>query len=305
MRVTHHGLVEQVIANMENRMERIARSQEQVATGRRINRPSDDPAAAGELLKLESRYMRLDQYSRNIRNGLSHLKMTETGLGRIKDMIIRARSLAVKGANGALDKLDRQAIAGQIEQILQELLSTANQKFGNRYLFGGTEIRNPPYQAVDGSNERLADIIPNFAESLTVIELLADEGERVKISFAASDVFDLGDDETLFTILFDLRDALDDNSETITAEAITKLDDALEQISSVSAMLGARVNSIEAMLGRLTDQKINLNDRINDIGAVDIVDAITRLNENQISYELALRMSAKVIQPSLVNFVYL
>ncbi len=305
MRVTHHGLVEQVIANVEKRMEMIARSQEQIATGRRINRPSDDPAAAGELLKLESRYMRLNQYSRNIRNGLSHLKMTETGLGRIKDIIIRARSLAVKGANGALDKLDRQAIAGQIEQILQELLSTANQKFGNRYLFGGTETRNPPYQAVDGSNERLADIIPNFAESLTVIELLADEGERVKISFAASDVFDMGDGETLFKILFDLRDALDDNSETVIGAAITKLDDALENINSVSAMLGARVNSIESMLGRITDQQINLNDRINDLGAVDIVEAVTRLSENQVSYEMALRMSAKVIQPSLVNFVYL
>ena len=305
MRVTHHGLVEQVIANVERRMAKIARSQEQIATGRRINRPSDDPAAAGELLKLESRYMRLDQYSRNIRNGLSHLKMTETGLGRIKDIIIRARSLAVKGANGALDKQDRKAIAGQIEQILQELLSTANQKFGNRYLFGGTETRKPPYQAVDGSNERLSGIIPNFAEPLTVIELLAEEGERVKISFAASDVFDLGDGETLFTILFELRDALDDNSETFTGAAITKLDDALEKLNAVSAMLGARVNSIESMLGRITDQQINLNDRINDLGAVDIVEAITRLSENQVSYEMALRMSAKVIQPSLVNFVYL
>ncbi|NQT34046.1 flagellar hook-associated protein FlgL [bacterium] len=305
MRVTHHGLVEQVIANVERRMELIARSQEQIATGRRINRPSNDPAAAGELLKLDSRYMRLDQYSRNIRNGLSHLKMTESGLGRIKDIIIRARSLAVKGANGALDKQDRQAIAGQIEQILQELLSTANQKFGNRYLFGGTETRNPPYQAVDGSNEKLADIIPNFAEPLTVIELLADEGERVKMSFAASDVFDLGDGETLFTILFELRDALNNNSETVTGAAITKLDDALEKLSAVSALLGARVNSIESMLGRITDQQINLNDRINDLGAVDIVEAITRLSENQVSYEMALRMSAKVIQPSLVNFVYL
>jgi len=305
LRVTHHGLVEQVIANVERRMELIARSQEQIATGRRINRPSNDPAAAGELLKLESRYMRLDQYSRNIRNGLSHLKMTESGLGRIKDIIIRARSLAVKGANGALDKQDRQAIAGQIEQILQELLSTANQKFGNRYLFGGTETRNPPYQAVDGSNEKLADIIPNFAEPLTVIELLADEGERVKMSFAASDVFDLGDGETLFTILFELRDALNNNSETVTGAAITKLDDALEKLSAVSALLGARVNSIESMLGRITDQQINLNDRINDLGAVDIVEAITRLSENQVSYEMALRMSAKVIQPSLVNFVYL
>jgi len=305
LRVTHHGLVEQVIANVERRMELIARSQEQIATGRRINRPSNDPAAAGELLKLDSRYMRLDQYSRNIRNGLSHLKMTESGLGRIKDIIIRARSLAVKGANGALDKQDRQAIAGQIEQILQELLSTANQKFGNRYLFGGTETRNPPYQAVDGSNEKLADIIPNFAEPLTVIELLADEGERVKMSFAASDVFDLGDGETLFTILFELRDALNNNSETVTGAAITKLDDALEKLSAVSALLGARVNSIESMLGRITDQQINLNDRINDLGAVDIVEAITRLSENQVSYEMALRMSAKVIQPSLVNFVYL
>ncbi len=298
-------MVEQVIKNVENRIERIAKSQEQVTTGLRVNKPSDDPAAAGEIIRLNRSISRLDQYRRNIGSGISSLRMTESALGQIRDVIIQTRSLAVKGANGALAEEDRRALAEEVDQAMRELLRIANQKFGGRYLFGGTETRSKPYQAVENDDGRLENITAQFDETQNNLELIFGEKERVEITFGASDTFYFGNDEDLFGILFDLRQALEDNDADATGEALPRLDDALDQMNAVASIVGARVQSAENLLSQYETRNINLVDRVAELGDVDILKAIIRLNEDQTSYELALRMSAKVIQPSLVNFVYL
>ena len=305
MRVTHHGLVSQVISNVEYRLNKIAKSQEQVTTGLRVNHPSDDPVAAGELLRLHSRLDRLQQYQRNIESGLANMRMTDTVLSNIRDLVIRARSSAVEGANGALAEQDRQAIAEQIDQCLRELLSLANQKSGNRYLFGGTDTLSRPYRGIEDDNGGLENISSNFGESQNAVEMVVNEGERMEMSIGATDTFNFGDGETLFNILFDLRQALLDNDEDETGRAIPRLDDALDNLSAVSSMLGSRINSANSLISRFEDNEIDMSERISELGDIDIVEAVTRLNEDQTSYELALRISAKTIQPSLVNFVYL
>ncbi len=296
-------MVEQVLANIEDRMKQIAESQDQVASGRRVSEPSDDPAAAGELLRLHSEINRLEQYKRNIESGLSHLGATENALEAIRDVTIRARSLAVEGSNDVIDADGRRAIAEEVDQLLRELVSTANRKFGNRYIFGGTEIRQTPYQSVEGENGWLEQVVPQFQESQSRIELLFGEGERVETSLTAQDTFNFGDGENLFGILFDLRQALTDNDGQAVGDILPRLDDALEALNGVTAMVGARINTANHMLDQSEDRNITLTDRIGDLGDVDIVEAMTRLNEDMVSYELALRMSAEAIQPSLVNFV--
>jgi len=305
MRVTHHGLVERVINNTENRIELIAKSQEQVSTGLRVLRPSDDPAVAGEIMKLRSLINRQDQYRQNIRSGLANLNMTENALEQLRDLVIRTRALALKGANATLKPEDRQAIADYVDQNLRELLTIANRKSGGRYLFGGTETRYSPFHGVENTEGKLEDIIPRSLESQNPIELLYGEGERAEISISALDTFDLGDGDTIFRILTDLRQALNEDDTLLTGDVLPRLDEALDQLNALSALVGARINSSNMLLDQIDQQEITLTGRISDLGDVDIIKAMVRLNEEMVSYELGLRMSAKVIQPSLVNFVYL
>jgi len=305
MRITHHRLVEQVINNVEAQMERLSRSQEQATTGLRVNRTSDDPVAASEILNLQTRLDRLEQYRRNINSGLSSLNLTENTLGQVRDLGVRVRSLTVQGANDVTTAEGREALAEEIDQEIRQLLSLANTKHNGRYLFGGNEIRQSPYESTEGENGWLETVTPTFRQGQDRLELIIDEGERMEMTVTAEDTFALGDADDLFDILFDLRQALADNDGEAIGDMLPRLDEALEKLNGVTSMVGSRIQSAQEILNRFDEKEITLTSRISDIGDVDIADALTRLNEDMTSYELALRTSAKSIQPSLVNFVYL
>ena len=211
MRITHHRLVEQVINNVEAQMERLSRSQEQLTTGRRVNRTSDDPVAASEILNLQTRLDRIDQYRRNINSGLSSLNLTENTLSQVRDLGVRVRSLTVQGANDVTTSEGRQALAEEIDQEIRQLLSLANTSHNGRYLFGGNEIRQAPYEAVEGESGWLETVTPTFLQGQDRLELIIDEGERMEMTVTAEDTFALGDADDLFDIIFDLRQALADN----------------------------------------------------------------------------------------------
>ncbi len=305
MRVTHHGLVERVIAGIQNRAEQIGQAQQRVMTGLKVEKASDDPAVAGQILALHGSISRSEQYTRNIKNGLGSLRMTEDALSRIGDILVRVRADAVEGSNQALSSQGRRALAEELDQKLRELLAVANQRYGNRYLFGGSETRQAPYQSAEGEDGWLSEITPTSEEPSTQIELIFGEGERVEVSIGSSDVFDLSEGENLFSILFDLRQALDDDDPEGVGGVLQRLDEAIDRINATTAMVGARINRAETLLERLANLGQSYTEQVSDLADVDIVEAVTRLNEEKVSYELALRTGAKVIQPSLVNFVYL
>lgn len=284
-------------------MNRLAESQTQVTTGRRVNSPSDDPAAGGEIIRLMTRLSRLEQYQRNVKSGLSQLSMTETTLEQVRELAIRIKSLAVQGANDATTAQGRRAIAEQIDQELRQLVSLANTRYGGRCLFGGSEIRQAPYEAVEGGEGWLEAVNPTSPNRQSSFELIFDEGERVKVTLTADDVFTLDENDSLFGLLFNLRQALTDNNGQAVGDLLPRLDEALEKLNGASALVGARINSAQNKMDLFDRNEITLTDRLSDIGDVDLADAMTRLNENMVAYELALRASANVIQMSLVNFI--
>jgi len=305
LRVTHHGLVERVIAGIQNRAEQIGQAQQRMMTGLKVEKPSDDPAVAEQILALQCRISRSEQYIRNIKNGLGSLRMTDDALSRINDILVRVRADAVEGSNQALSSQGRRALAEELDQKLRELLTIANQRYGNRYLFGGSETRQAPYQSAEGEDGWLSEITPRSGEPTTQLELIFDQGERVKVSLGGANIFNLGDGEDVFSILFDMRQALADDDPEGVGGVLQRLDEAIDRINTTNAMVGARINRAETLLERLTKLGHSLTGQVSDLADVDIVEAVTHLNEEKVSYELALRTGAKVIQPSLVNFVYL
>ncbi|MCF7809419.1 flagellar hook-associated protein FlgL [bacterium] len=305
MRITQHGLVEQVINNLSNRLNGVAESQERVSSGLRVSKPSDDPTAASEISNLNSEISRINQYYRNVQSGISTLKMTETALSEIKDIIIQSRAKALQGSNDTLKPEDRAALADEIDQLIGELLRIANQKSGGKYLFAGTESNKMPYKSTTNENGELIGVTTQLAGEQNDIELQFGDNERIATSVTAQDTFDLGDGANLFDILFNLKSSLENTQSNQIGEALPKLDLALDQLNAVTALVGTRVKSAENLMIQYDSREINLTERLSDLADVDIVDAITRMNEEEYSYELALKVAAQVIQPSLVNFISL
>lgn len=203
MRVTQQTISMQVIDGLQRAYQRVAKAQEVVTTGRRINHLSDDPIEATRAFRLRAFEETLTQYQRNIDNTRPFLEQADSVLGDAVSGITRARELALAMVNDTNSAVERQATANEIHQIFLQMLSEANTKVENRFLFGG--FRNGAAPFVQGSNR---------------IDYLGDNGEiavqtnptsTLTINLPGSEVYQgagVIDGQGIFDVLQDLENVL-------------------------------------------------------------------------------------------------
>lgn len=138
-------LVSNMIRNINSNLNRMEKIQNQMATGKTISRPSDDPVGMARVLKSTSDIMVSEQHKRNVDEALSWLETTETSVTQLKDVMQRVRELTVRGATGSMASDDRQAIQKEIVQLKEQILSIGNSTFAGRFIFGGYNTKEHPF----------------------------------------------------------------------------------------------------------------------------------------------------------------
>jgi flagellar hook-associated protein 3 FlgL len=145
VRVTSQVVATQVAEELQRAHQRVARAQEAVTSGRRINHLSDDPVGASRAMRLRGFEESLAQYQRNIDNSLPFLNQADAALGDVTESVMRAKELALAMVNDTNSTTERQATAREVHQIFLQVLSEANAKVENRYLFGGFLNGSAPF----------------------------------------------------------------------------------------------------------------------------------------------------------------
>jgi len=185
--------------NISRNFARVFEAQSQLATGKRINRPSDDIVGTRRLLTLVGERGAIDRYLGNVATSRSSVQTGSSQLQEMSGTLARIRELAIQGANGTITPNDRDAIAAEIDQLLQNAISTANTKFEGRFLFSGTKTRDLPFELITGGDglQRLQyngngdlqeiDVAPDLRLPINVpgSDLLA-TGTRGATTFAGS-----------------------------------------------------------------------------------------------------------------------
>lgn len=182
VRISTAQLFAQGVDLLRDRFAEIARTQRQLATGRRIATPSEDPAGMADVLRAAEALARTGQHQRNIVALRRRLAAEEAALQGATDILQRARELAVRGANDTLSAADREAIAVEIDGLIDDLLSVANATDGGgEYLFAGYRTRTRPFaRRADGGFEYLGDSgQPRLAVSAEMSVALGDPGSEV------------------------------------------------------------------------------------------------------------------------------
>ena len=145
MRITNSMMVSTMMRNLNNNLNRMDKIQMQMATGKRINKPSDDPVGMAKVLTLSSDVAANEQYKKNVDEALSWLETTEIAVTQLKDVIQRVRELTVRGATGTLAPEDKQAIQKEITQLKDQVVSIGNSTYAGRYIFAGFNTMNRPF----------------------------------------------------------------------------------------------------------------------------------------------------------------
>src|SRR5690606_21085724 len=146
MRISTAQIFKNGLTAIHDRQIDLSRTQQQLATGKRLLTPADDPAASAQALKLRERIASIEQYERNAEQAATRLGQEEAVLVAIGDSLNRVRELAVQGANATQTPESRLAIARELRQILVGLLDAANSRAANgEYLFAGHRSANQPF----------------------------------------------------------------------------------------------------------------------------------------------------------------
>lgn len=289
MRITNSVLVNNLKNNLSRNIRLLGKIQLQLETGRRISKPSIDPTGIVESLRLTTRLKENEQYRNNVEDALGWLNTTDDALGALNSVIQRIYELTVQGANGPLDVEERHSICEEVKQLRDEMGEIANTTHGDRYIFGGTNTTEKPYS--DGT----------WQHNSKSIRYEVGIGVEIPINLTAEEVFV----EAELMPLLDqvITDLENDDYAALSSERIGELQTAIEHVLACRAKVGASVNRLEMTKARLEEQEINFEKLLADVDGVDPAWVIMQLKEQESVYRASLAVGARVIMPTLVDFI--
>ena len=300
MRVTTKMAVTALVNNIDRSYERIARFQNQLSSGTRLNTLSDDPAAVERSLALRSELRGIEQFQKNINDGKGWLELTEATLNELEGIFVEARGLAVQGATSTYNSSQRSAIADQVDQFLEHALSLSEARYRGRYIFAGTQTENTPYVPLRDANDRIVRVEARGSTDGSIRREVSD-GITMEINVPGEEIFE--GPVKAFAVLTTLRDALRRNDIDGVRESQEQLATMREGISSVRGRIGARVNRMEItgnMLERVTVEMTSVLSADED---VDLAATIVNLRQEEDVFQAALASGNSVIQQSLMDFI--
>ncbi|WP_159885435.1 flagellar hook-associated protein FlgL [Paenibacillus puerhi] len=293
-RVTQSMLNTQLLRNLNSNLKRMDNLQNQLATGRRINKPSDDPVGISFSLRYRSELAANDQYQRNVDTAVSWLDYSDTMLDQVGTVLHRARELAVQGANGTNSDESMKAMKIEIDQLADQMLTIANSNFNGKYVFNGQKTDVKPYQ--DLTTAPSADIHQG------PIQFEIGLGVKLTINKTGTEVFGAGED-SIFKVLTDMSAALDGKNYEGVQKSLGLLDSRIDKLLGIRADVGAKTNRIQLAEDRLKDIDTNLQSLQSKTEDADMSSVITRLKMDENVYQASLSAGTKLIQPSLVDFL--
>ena len=300
MRVTTTMAVCNLVRNLDRSYGRMVKFQEQLASGSRLNKLSDDPAAVERSLALRTELRNMEQYQKNVDDGTGWLELSEAALAELETLFVEARGLAVQGATDTYDSQQRRVIADQIDQFVEHAVSLSESRYRGRYIFAGTQTGEPPYAGVRSGEGKFLDLSATGDTSGSIEREVAD-GILQQVNVPGGDVFE--GSLNAFDVLIDLRDALVANEVSGVRASLTQLADMRERVSSVRGVIGARVNRMELTRNVLDRMSIEMTSILSEDEGVDLTATIVNLQQEQDVFQAALSSGASVIPQSLMDFI--
>jgi len=301
MRITNNMLINNMLNNLSNNLNRMNKYQNQLATGKKISLPSDDPIVASRALKLRTDVAEIQQYKRNVDDATSWMEITEKTLGQMGEVMHRVRELAVQAGNETNTPEDLDKIKQEMEQLRIQMIHLANTTYAGRYIFSGYKTDKP---LLDENGAFLIDI-SNSEQILFEIGI----GDDININVTGSDLLNNGTDAAagdvswLLSTFNDIIAALEAGDSKAVGNMLSRIDDDINNILRVRSGVGARMNRLELTANRLEDDFINFTALMSKNEDVDIAEAIMNLMNEENVYRASLSAGARVIQPSLVDFL--
>lgn len=281
--------------------------QEQITTGKKVNRPSDDPVSVMKGMGYRMQVDKVHQFQRNIGEAHNWLDNTDDTLDKVGSALHRANELVVNGSTDTMTKEDREKLQSELEQLREQVRDLANTKVGNKYIFSGMKTSTP---LIDSNGEfgfmEYDDdpvLIPD-SSFLGTVEVEVFDGVTLDVNTSGEFFYDI---DKMFDKILTNLDNLDgvdaDNPQELFDNAISDIQAQLDEVLTIRADVGARQNRVDMMTERLESLELTSIKQMSDNEDIDYAEVITEMITEESIHRAALSVGARIIQPSLVDFL--
>jgi len=297
MRVTQSMLTNNMLRNISLSYRKLEKLQDQLATQKKITRPSDDPVVAMLGLGYRTDLNQVEQFTRNIGEVRNWLETTDDALSQGVQVLNRIRELVVQASNDTYEENQREAIAKELRELNEQLKIIAQTKIGDKYLFNGTNTSRSPVQLIEGEE------VIQFSDGAINIEIFS--GIFIQTNIEGNDLFVREEDgRTTFALIDSIVNALESGASGKEIEGyLGEIDGEIDRFLQVQAEVGAKQNRVELMENRLQQQEVTAKKIMSDNEDVHIEEVITELITQESIHRAALAVGARIIQPTLLDFL--
>lgn len=300
-RVTHTTIQRSTLANLQANLARMAELQNRMSGSTMITKASDDPAGTVEAMRLRGDKAATAQHSRNAQDGAGWLSTVDTALASGLDALRSARTLTVSGSNsGALSDSARAAIAADIEAARDDLLAAANTTYNGRSVFAGNSSTTAfGFDAATGTTTY-------SGSSSTTVDRRIASATTVRVDSDGGAVFGTGDDPdgenySVLALLTEIATKLRDGEDV--SGYLDTIDARMEVLLGEVASVGARHKQVLAAQDTIASRQVTLTEQLSSIEDVDLAAIYLEIQMQEVTYQGALAAAAKVLQPSLMDFL--
>lgn len=339
MRVTNMMMIKTMNHQLSNNLSTLSELNTQMSTGKAFQHLSEDPVNASKSIKYTSYISQLEQYIDNANDAAAHLDITESSINNIQEVLEDIRELTVQGANETLTDEDQEVIETEVAMLMEQMIEIGNTEIAGVAIFGGYEIYGSPvdineFGLMTYNGQCLAPTGPYNSE-MTDEEILAyyhaqpplddqsnenmifkvGANSEVDVNVEGQEVFGVNEKNAFSVvqkIMMALRgeasckvvqDGIVEEIDLDLSELIGELDISLENLRSVKAEVGAKRSYVDLCLNRLDDDVFTFTSLLSLNEDVDIAEVSMKLANAESVYNAALSAGAKIITPSLMDFI--
>jgi flagellar hook-associated protein 3 FlgL len=297
MRISDSMKFRQVVANMQTSQRGMNQVQRQVSSGKRIQKPSEDPNAAAVIMQSRADLRGIEQFQRNIGQAIARVETEESVLNQLTDALTRALELAVSQSDDTANATSRKQVRYEIDNLLNFTAGLGNTRWEEGFLFAGHQSDREPFDASDPLAPKTAAELakldqPHLAEVAT--------GQRVPSNHNGKEIFL---DSKAFEAIRDLSQALGADDAPAIRASMDKLRFATERVQDLLGDVGGRYNHLEITERRLRIANLSTVQLRSELEDVDMAKAMVELVARQSSLQGAFMATSRILSLNLTDYL--
>lgn len=331
MRISTNSIMRNYRGNLNKSANQLNSARERALTERKFSKASEDPAGATKAFQLRREYLKNEDYMDNIGVAQGQLSATESSLMQVNNMGKEIKAGVLRAENGATSIEGRTAIAQDFDAMAESMVMSMNAKFGDKFLFGGASTKEVPFKLEDGRlSYRGIDVNTTDPDKLAELKAMSQEtnymdlgfgmrkdskGDIIKgtaqnVSTPGIEALGFGNNaegisQNMVTLVLDMAKEL--RKEPLDQAKVQQMSKQFDKnfnsnIDKVTK-LGSASKFLEDTESRLTDSRLNLNEKMLKVENVDKAEAITEFSWAEYSYNAALKVGNSILSQSFIDFM--